>query len=120
MLVQLPFPRWQRHELCVINEKTCKDQILGHVNIRTFAGEHLQLSLVDIPANVIVDWHSHPNEQMGMMVSGHATFFIGDEEKRLSPGDFYAIPGNVRHRVVAGDTPAQALDVFYPIRPEYR
>ena len=32
----------------------------------------------------------------------------------------YPVPGGVRHRVVANDGPAQALDVFYPIRDEYR
>lgn len=94
--------------------------IFGNVPIRTYAGDHLQLSFVDIPAGGVVDWHSHPNEQMGVVVSGRATFFIGDEEQTLGPGDFYCIPGGVRHRVVSAGGPAQALDVFYPIRPEYR
>ena len=94
--------------------------VFGSTPIRTYAGDHLQLSLVDIPAGGVVDWHAHPNEQMGVMVSGSATFFVGDEEKTLGPGDFYFIPGGVRHRVVAVGGPAQALDVFYPIREEYR
>lgn len=94
--------------------------VFGNVPIRTFAGEHLQLSLVDIPANGIVDWHSHPNEQIGLMVKGTATFHIDDEVRTLGPGDFYFIPGNVRHRVVGSNEPSQALDIFYPIRPEYR
>lgn len=94
--------------------------VFGSVPIRTFAGDHLQLSLVDIPANGLVDWHSHPNEQMGMMVKGTATFYVGDEERVLGPGDFYFIPGGVKHRVIGSNEPSQALDVFYPIRPEYR
>jgi quercetin dioxygenase-like cupin family protein len=94
--------------------------IFGTVPIRTYAGEHMQLSWVDIPAGGVVDWHSHANEQMGAMVSGRAIFYIGDEVKELGPGDMYCIPGNVKHKVVATDGPAQALDVFYPIRDEYR
>ncbi len=94
--------------------------IFGSVPIRTFAGDHLQLSWVDIPAGGIVDWHAHPNEQMGAMVSGRAVFYIGDEVKELHAGDFYCIPGGVQHKVVALDAPAQALDVFYPIRDAYR
>lgn len=94
--------------------------VFGSTAIRTFAGDHLQLSLVDIPAGGVVDWHSHPNEQMGIMIKGQAIFYVGDEEKTLGPGDFYFIPGGVKHRVVALDEVAQALDVFYPIRPEYR
>jgi quercetin dioxygenase-like cupin family protein len=94
--------------------------IFATTHIRTFAGEHLQLSLADIPANGVVDWHQHPNEQMGMVVSGTATFFIGDESKVLGPGDFYLMPGGVPHRVEAHDQPVRALDVFHPVRPEYR
>ncbi len=94
--------------------------IFEKVSIRTYAGDHLQLSYVDIPADSAVDWHSHPNEQMGVVVSGRATFYVGDEVKTLGPGEFYFIPGGVRHRVVPEDGPAAALDVFYPIRPEYR
>lgn len=94
--------------------------VFGCVPIRTYAGDHLQLSLVDIPADGVVDWHSHANEQMGVMVSGKATFCVGDESRTLGPGDFYFIPGGMPHRVTAVDGPAQALDVFYPIRPEYR
>ena len=94
--------------------------IFGNVPIRTCAGDHIQLSLVDIPPHGVVDWHDHPNEQMGMVVAGRLTFQIGDEVKTLGPGDFYRIPGGVRHRVEGHEIPSQALDVFYPIRNEYR
>jgi len=94
--------------------------VFGSTPIRTYAGDHLQLSLVDIPAAGVVDWHSHPNEQMGVMMTGRALFCVGDEERELGPGDLYFIPGGVRHRVVPVGGPARALDVFYPIRDEYR
>jgi quercetin dioxygenase-like cupin family protein len=94
--------------------------LFGHVPARTYAGEHVQLSMVHIPDGGVVDWHAHPNEQMGMVVAGEATFHVGDEVRVLRAGDFYLIPGGVRHRVVAENGPAEALDVFYPIRDEYR
>jgi len=94
--------------------------IFGNVPIRTYAGEHMQMSLVDVPPNGVVDWHSHANEQMGLVVRGTLVFFIGDEEKTLHEGEMYCIPGGIRHKVVALDEPAQALDIFYPIRDEYR
>ncbi len=94
--------------------------VFGSTKIRTFAGEHLQLSLVDVEPHGVVDWHSHPNEQTGLVIAGHATFSIGEESKLLGPGDFFFIPGGMLHRVVANDEPMQALDAFYPIRDEYR
>ena len=94
--------------------------IFGGTPIRTFAGDRVQLSFVDVPPGGVIEWHSHPNEQIGMVIAGKLAFTIGDEEKTLGPGEFYFIPGGIRHRVVAVDGPAQALDVFYPIREEYR
>lgn len=94
--------------------------VFGTTRIRTYAGDHLQLSLVDIPPGGVVDWHEHPNEQLGVVISGRATFTIGGEERTLGPGEFFFIPGGVRHRVVAHGEPVRALDTFYPIRPEYR
>jgi quercetin dioxygenase-like cupin family protein len=57
---------------------------------------------------------------MGLVLDGEMDFTIGGETKRLRPGDVFRIPGGVPHSVVAGDRPVKALDVFYPIRDEYR
>jgi quercetin dioxygenase-like cupin family protein len=94
--------------------------IFGNIPITTLAGEHLQFSLAVIPPGGVVGLHSHVNEQMGLVLSGKAVFTIGGEEKTLQAGDFFRIPGNVPHQVVALDEPVRALDVFYPIRDEYR
>ena len=94
--------------------------IFGNVKITTFAGDHLQVSIADIPARGAVPDHAHPNEQLGMIVSGRLVFTIGGETKTLGPGEVYRIPGGVRHSVVALDEPVRALDIFYPIREEYR
>lgn len=94
--------------------------IFGNIPITTYAGDQMQISVVDLPADGVVDWHQHSNEQMGMLVSGRATFYVGDEVKELQPGDLYLIPANVRHKVVPIGGPGKAIDVFYPIRDEYR
>ena len=94
--------------------------IFGDVRITTFAGDHLQFSFAEIPARGVVAPHSHPNEQMGLLVSGTLEFTIGGETKIMKPGDFYRIPGGVVHAVRAFDEPVRILDVFYPIREEYR
>jgi quercetin dioxygenase-like cupin family protein len=94
--------------------------IFGNVQIATCAGEHLQFSIADIPARGVVEEHSHPNEQMGIVLFGRMVFTIGGESKTLGPGDVFRIPGGVVHSVVALEEPVRALDVFYPIRDEYR
>ena len=94
--------------------------IFGNVAITTYAGDKAQVSIVDLPADGVVEWHQHPNEQMGVLVEGRALFHIGDEIKELQPGDMYLMPGNVPHKVIPIGGPAKAVDVFYPIRDEYR
>jgi quercetin dioxygenase-like cupin family protein len=94
--------------------------IFGSIPITTYAGERVQLSVVDMPAGGVIGEHAHANEQMGMVVAGRAVFTIGGESKTLGPGDVYLMPGGVPHSVVALDEPVRAVDVFYPIRDEYR
>jgi quercetin dioxygenase-like cupin family protein len=94
--------------------------IFPGVRIRTCAAEHMMLSYVDLEPHAKVEEHSHPHEQVGMVLEGRARFHIGGEEKVLGKGDMYRIPGNVRHHVVALDEPVRALDIFYPVREDYR
>lgn len=93
--------------------------IFPGVQIATTAGEHMMLSHVELEPGAEVEAHQHPHEQVGMLLSGRAHFWIGDEDKVLSAGDMYRIPGGVTHRVVALEEGAQALDVFHPVREDY-
>lgn len=78
------------------------------------------ISVVDLEPHSVVEEHSHPHEQTGMLLAGKAIFFIGTEQKTLQTGDLYRIPGNIRHKVVALDQPVKAIDIFHPVREDYR
>ncbi len=101
-------------------DECSRHTIFPGVQIRTCSAEKMMISLVEFEPHAVVEEHSHPHEQVGMLLSGKAVFYIGDEQKTLQPGDVWCIPGNVRHRVVALDEPVTAIDVFYPIREDYR
>ena len=94
--------------------------IFGNIQITTCAGDNVQMSLAHIPAGVAVPEHTHPNEQVGMIISGDLDFTIAGETRTLKPGDMFRIPGGVPHSVIARDEPVRVLDIFYPIRDEYR
>jgi quercetin dioxygenase-like cupin family protein len=93
--------------------------IFPGVHIQTCAAEKMMLSVVDLEPHSVVAEHSHPHEQVGMVLQGKARFIIGGEEKVLQTGDMYRIPGHVKHMVVTLDEPARAIDIFYPVREEY-
>lgn len=96
-------------------------ELVPGVRLRVVAGERLMLSRVELDARAVVPEHAHPHEQFGFVVEGEVQFTVGGERRRLSPGDYYAIPGGVRHAVVVcGDAPAVCMDIFSPPREEYR
>jgi quercetin dioxygenase-like cupin family protein len=94
--------------------------IFPGVTIATCAAEKMMMSYVVLQPHAEVAEHSHPHEQVGMVLEGKAIFFIGEESQTLGAGDMYRIPGNLKHRVVALDELVRALDIFDPIREDYR
>ena len=105
----------------VVSRRDCSQHtIFPGVNIFTTTGENMMLSFVEFEPHAVVQPHSHPHEQMGLLLEGELTFTIGDEVQVVRPGQMWRIPGGVVHKAVAGDQPVKALDVFYPIREDYR
>lgn len=103
-----------------VDKSQCaRHNIFPGVDVFTAAGQQIMLSLAEIDPLAEVEWHSHPHEQVGMVIEGHARFLVGDEERILGPGEMYFIPGDVRHRVIALEDGCKALDVFHPIRDDY-
>jgi quercetin dioxygenase-like cupin family protein len=96
-----------------------KHRIFPGVEICTVAGGSLMLSVVNLEPGSVVPDHSHPHEQMGLLLSGRLEFTVGGVTRTLGPGDQWRIPGGVSHSVRAVDGPAVALDVFCPIREDY-
>ncbi|GIW93221.1 MAG: hypothetical protein KatS3mg110_1262 [Pirellulaceae bacterium] len=94
--------------------------IFPGVTIHTAAGDQLMLSLVEFEPHAVVPPHQHPHEQMGVLLEGELTFTIGGQTRTLKPGDMWRIPGGVVHSARAGAAPVRALDVFHPVREDYR
>lgn len=104
-----------------VDKKDCSHhQIFPGVDIYTTCGDQMTLSLVEMQPHSVIEEHSHPHEQMGLMLSGKAQFTIGGQSRIVGQGELWRIPGGVPHKVVALDEPVRAIDAFYPIREDYR
>lgn len=103
----------------VASDAGSRHTIFPGVQIQTMAGDQIMLSLVTFEPDSVVLEHSHPHEQVGMLLSGNLEFTVGGVTRTLGPGDKWRIPGGVAHRVKAVNGPATALDVFNPIREDY-
>ena len=101
-------------------EKIALRVLAPGVTAKIASGERMMLSLVTIAPGAVVPTHSHPHEQMGLMVSGTMEFTIEGETRVLSGNEMYFVPGGVPHAAKGGPGGAVALDAFSPPREEYR
>ena len=90
------------------------------IDMRTFWGEQMLLSKADLEPGAILPVHNHPHEQGGVILSGQLTLTIDGETQVLSAGDMYLVPGGVEHNGVAGLEGCVAVDIFSPVREEYK
>ena len=104
----------------IVDKQDCSQHdIFPGVRIFTTAAEKMMLSLVEFAPGAVVEEHSHPHEQVGYMIEGEAEFIINVQSHHVLPGQMWRIPGGVKHKVIAGEKPVRALDVFQPIREDY-
>ena len=78
----------------------------------------LTLLKIKIPANTVLDWHTHPTPNAAYILSGELTVETRkDGHKRLlKPGDTLAETVDIVHRGFTGEQPAELL-VFYAGTP---
>jgi quercetin dioxygenase-like cupin family protein len=87
------------------------------------AGENANLQQFSIDPGATVPEHSHPHEQLGVVVRGTLTFLVDGEEHPVGPGDTYHLAGGEAHAAEnRGDEPVVGYDVFSPPRddPDWR
>ncbi|MBM3943602.1 MAG: cupin domain-containing protein [SAR202 cluster bacterium] len=101
-------------------ENRGEKELVPGARTKTFWGDKILLSLVTIDANSAVPLHTHPHEQAGIVIEGEMEMGVAGEVRTLQVGDMYIIPGGVPHYAKCGDTPAVALDIFSPVREEFK
>jgi quercetin dioxygenase-like cupin family protein len=87
---------------------------------RSVHGDRVTLSIVELDPGAVVAEHSHEHEQLGMVIRGRMDFRVGDERRVLGPGETWRIPGNTPHQATAGPEGAVVIDVFAPVRSDFR
>jgi quercetin dioxygenase-like cupin family protein len=87
---------------------------------RPLFGEGAMLNLIEFEPGAVVPLHSHEHEQLGIVLRGEQVLVIDGVEHRLGPFGAYAIPGGIEHSAHCGPEGALVLDVFQPVREDYR
>ena len=78
-------------------------------------GESCQLLWAKFEPGGTYELHSHPHEQMSVIVSGRMRLTVGDEVRDIGPGDMWYAPANVKHGgEILGNEPVVFIDVYAP------
>ena len=90
------------------------------VYARALFGERAMLNLVRLEPGTTIALHSHPHEQLGIVLEGMLGLVVEGEAHELGPLEAYVTPGGVEHSAYCGPEGALVLDVFSPVREDYR
>ena len=95
-------------------------QLAERVTAKALFGEGAMLNLVELEPGAVVARHRHPHEQLGLVLRGSMTLKVDGADHLLHQMDGYTLPGDVEHGATAGPEGALVLDVFRPVREDYR
>ena len=82
-------------------------------------GERLMVCRLRFAPRVITAVHSHPHEQMTLVISGRVLFTIEDQVREVTAGDILHFPPGVRHGATMLDEEVVLIDIFSPIREDF-
>ena len=95
-------------------------QLTDGVTAKALFGEGAMINLVELEPGAVVTLHSHPHEQLGVILRGSMNLVVEGIDHVLEEMDAYSLPGGVAHEGIAGPQGALVLDVFQPVREDYR
>ena len=95
-------------------------ELTAGVTGRPLFGEGAMLNLIEFEPGSTVPLHSHEHEQLGIVLRGAQMLIVAGEEHAMGPMQGYVLPGGVEHSAYCGPEGATVLDVFQPVREDYR
>ena len=94
-------------------------ELAAGVTGRPLFGAGAMLNLIEFEPGAVVPLHSHPHEQLGLVLRGMQALVVDGVAHELEPMGCYVIPGGVEHSAYCGPEGATVLDVFQPVREDY-
>lgn len=90
------------------------------LNLRSVYLEKLMLTFVDFEPGVELPRHSHPHEQITLVIEGTLEFTLDGETRILDAGQGVTVASNVPHSARSLAGPARVVDAWHPLRDDYK
>ena len=94
-------------------------ELVPGFHVRFVHSENMTFAYWNIEAGSTLPDHSHPHEQVVNVIEGELELNVEGEVKVMKPGQVAVLPGNVPHSGKA-ITDCKVIDVFYPVREDYK
>jgi quercetin dioxygenase-like cupin family protein len=82
-------------------------------------GQNMMMCRFRFAPFVVTAEHTHPHEQMTLVVKGRVKFIISGEEHFMSAGNVLHFPPQNRHGATMLDEEVILIDIFSPIREDF-
>lgn len=89
------------------------------VDARPLFGDGAMINLIEFEPGAEVPLHSHPHEQLGLVLRGMQALVVDGVAHELGPMEGYVLPGHVEHSAYCGPEGATVIDIFCPVREDY-
>jgi unsaturated pyranuronate lyase len=94
------------------------EQLADNIVRRMIVGANEMLVRWEFTKGALAARHSHPHEQMVVMVRGKLRLVVGGEETVMEPDDIVVIPPQVPHEAEALEDTV-VIDIFSPPREDF-
>lgn len=85
-----------------------------------FSLNNLMLTYFELAPGTRISRHSHPHEQMGILIKGKLVWRMAERETLLEAPALYRVPSGEPHEVeVVGEEPVIVMDAFSPVREDF-
>lgn len=91
-----------------------------HISRAGFRGEEVLLVMNWLEKGMTLGLHSHPFEQIAVVLTGRMRWTVGEETFEVGAGEVLRVPPGVVHGgIPISDEVVMNLDIFCPIREDY-
>ena len=95
------------------------EKIAEGIERQMVVGKNVMMCRFRFAPFVVTDEHTHPHEQMTLVMQGKVKFIISGEERIVNAGDVLHFPPHNRHGATMLDEEVILIDIFSPIREDF-
>ncbi|MGL5437208.1 MAG: cupin domain-containing protein [Lachnospiraceae bacterium] len=98
----------------------CEWQVLRNkISCKIFHGDDMTIQYAEVHPGATLKCHSHPYEQIIMILQGECDFFVDGIAYPMVSGSIMQVPPMLEHGILAkGDVPVINVDIFHPKRED--